>query len=193
MGDSTERFIEDEGGNVIEVKPYVLGKDIPIPLSSDVGDTVNRKFLKDNISGKFYPITFRSAILGGIGRGSSRDVIDFATYIHTNYEGVFKRTTMGNHLKYFTLSLTRKSGTLQVGDNILANNIPVTYMPEKDLVFRSMISPDTASRYTVYLSATDGRVHCFVKPLYEVMMDPMFALNPILKANEITGVAAYIE
>lgn len=191
MEDSTKRFIEDHNGNVIEVGKMALSSNNPMPIAST--SDVNLRWLKDNVSGRFYPITSRSFILGGIGRGSSREIIDFVTYINSKYEGVFKLVTMAGHVKYYVLDLTIKTGTFAPGDNILTNPIPVIYYPQKHLVFESNISPDETSKITVYLSATDGRVHCFIDPRYEVLVDPGFGLNPILYAKQVTGVAAFIE
>lgn len=191
MEDTTSRYMEDADGNVIAIDKFPIGRAAPMPIAD--GAKQYFKYMKDGVSGKFYPYTTRSAIQGGIGRGSSREILDFGTYINDKFTGSFTRIIMGDHLKYYMLSLTKTAGNLLVGDNTLINQLPVTYMPPKDLVFRSTISPDKTSRYSIYLSATDGRVHCFIKPTYNIITDPDFALVPVLEANTITAFAAFIE
>lgn len=191
MGDSIDRYITDEEGNVIAIGTYSLGTEAPAPLAS--GAEVNLRWLKDNVSGRFYPIITKSVLIGGVGRGSSRTVIDFTNYMNNNYTGSFKLIAIGDHIKYFTLNAEKKTGTLQPGDNIITNAVPVNYYPQKDLVFRASITEDTTSRVTVYLSATDGRVHCFVDPKYIISMDPTLTKTPVLTATKITGLASYLE
>lgn len=191
MSDSIDRFIMDEEGNVVDVGVYSLGAADPIPLAN--GAEVNLRWAKDNLSGKFYPITSKSYIIGGIGRGSSREVIDFGNYINANFSGSFKLISIGDHIKYFVLNVDRKTGVLQGGDNILVNALPVNYYPQKDLIFRSSISPDTTSRITVYLGAADGIVHCFVDPINSITLDPGLISTPVLSANNVTGLAVYLE
>lgn len=191
MNDSTSRFIEDADGNVVQIGAFLLGNDNAMPTSSTT--EVNLRWLKDNVSGRFYPITSRSYILGGIGRGSSREVLDFSNYIANKYEGTYKLVTMGNHVKYYVLEVNIKTGTLSNGDNIITNALPVTYYPQKHLVFTGSIDPDNTSKTTIYLSATDGRIHCYVDARHEIQTEPKFALVPVLTATKVVGIAPFIE
>lgn len=191
INDSDDRYIMDSDGNVTSIGTYAIGGEPPSPTT--VSTEINLKWLKDDISGKFYPITSRAFILGGIGRGSSKLITNFTNYISDNYEGIFNLIVIGDHIKYFNVKLKRKNGTLQAGDNILSNALPVNYYPQKHLVFRSSISPDTTSFFTLYLSSVDGRLHCFIDPRYQISIDPNLELSAILTAKEITGIAAFIE
>lgn len=192
MQDYTKKFIEDSDGNVIRINNMPLSTANPMPRA-DSSD-VNLRWLKDDISGKFYPMTSKSFIIGGIGRGSSKEILDFSSYIDFKCDGgIFKLVTMGGHIKYYVLNLALTSGVFAAGDNILTNPLPVAYYPQKDMVFTSNITPDETSKSTTYLSSTDGRIHCFIDPRYEILTEPKFAQIPILTARQVTGVAAYIE
>lgn len=153
---------------------------------------VNLKWLKDKASNKFYPIITRDCLIGGIGRGSKREVLDFSSYINTDYTGEFTLKIMAGHVKYYSIDISKIEGVFSPGDNILTGPIPVSYYPTIDLVFTSSINPDTTSKISVYLSSSDGRLHLYINNRYTITNNPL-TITPLITANNVTGVAPIIE
>jgi hypothetical protein len=88
--------------------------------------------------------------------------------------------TINDYIKYYYLDIVYEEGTLTEGDNIISEALPVTDIPENDIVFRTYVDEDSSCRYTLFLNSSDGKIHCIVIPLYEVSIE-----NDVLKKTAL--------
>lgn len=154
--------------------------------------SINRKYLKDNLSNKFYPIITRDCLVGGIGRGSNRTVVDLSGYLKNGYSGEFTLKIMGDHIHYYSINITKDSGVFNSGENIISDAIPVIYYPSTDLVFTGSISPDTTSKISLYISSVDGKIRLYVNDRKIISNNPL-TITSNITANTVTGIAATIQ
>ena len=93
-GGVIDRYIWDKDGNVISLGQFDINDSTITPIAPPEmpeGTMYESylRYLKDDISPKTYPITTKRCIMGGISRGSTREIIDLSSFISEAYEGSF--------------------------------------------------------------------------------------------------------
>lgn len=198
-----DKYLWDADGNIICLGQFSINDSSIVPLAppdipAGTYDTYLR-YLKDDISPKTYPITTKSCIMGGVGRGSTREVNDLSGFISDGYTGSISLINIGDHIKYYTISIKKTSGLFSDGENVLSRNLPIQYRPIYPLVLKGFISKDNIvdmiNKYTIYI-AINGVLRLITNPLYNVTYsesDHTITKTSLLDVNTLTAFGVYVE
>lgn len=211
VGGIIDKYIWDKDGNIICLGQYSINDNTICPLGppdmpeGTVYDTYLR-YLKDDISPKVYPITTKSCIMGGVGRGSTREVIDLSSFITNGYDGSINLINIGDHIKYYTIKIRKLSGVFTAGENVLSGSLPMQYRPAYPLVLKGYLGKnidggnnstiaDTFNKYVPYI-AINGVLRLIINPRYEVNYNSennSVESRPLIGTNLLTAFAVYVE
>lgn len=205
-GGVIDRYIWDKDGNVISLGQFDINDSTITPIAPPEmpeGTMYESylRYLKDDISPKTYPITTKRCIMGGISRGSTREIIDLSSFISEAYEGSINLINIGDHIKYLTVVIRKITGNFVDGENVLTRNLPIQYRPTYPLVLKGYLTNtiteaiDTVNKYTVYI-ALNGVLRLLTIPQYEVTYNgenQSVTTRPLIDSNSITAFAVYVE
>lgn len=205
-GGVIDRYIWDKDGNVISLGQFDINDSTITPIAPPEmpeGTMYESylRYLKDDISPKTYPITTKRCIMGGISRGSTREIIDLSSFISEAYEGSINLINIGDHIKYLTVVIRKITGNFVDGENVLTRNLPIQYRPTYPLVLKGYLTNtiteaiDTVNKYTVYI-ALNGVLRLLTIPQYEVTYNgenQSVTTRPLIDSNSITAFALYVE
>ena len=205
-GGVIDRYIWDKDGNIISLGQFDINDSTITPIAPPEmpEDTMYEsylRYLKDDISPKTYPITTKRCIMGGISRGSTREIIDLSSFISEAYEGSINLINIGDHIKYLTVVIRKITGNFVDGENVLTRNLPIQYRPTYPLVLKGYLTNtiteaiDTVNKYTVYI-ALNGVLRLLTIPQYEVTYNgenQSVTTRPLIDSNSITAFAVYVE
>ena len=205
-GGVIDRYIWDKDGNIISLGQFDINDSTITPIAPPgmPEDTMYEsylRYLKDDISPKTYPITTKRCIMGGISRGSTREIIDLSSFISEAYEGSINLINIGDHIKYLTVVIRKITGNFVDGENVLTRNLPIQYRPTYPLVLKGYLTNtiteaiDTVNKYTVYI-ALNGVLRLLTIPQYEVTYNgenQSVTTRPLIDSNSITAFAVYVE
>lgn len=201
-GGVVDKYIWDSDGNIICLGQFSIHDTSIVPIAppempGSSGD-IYLRYLKDNISPKTYPITTKSCIMGGISRGSTREVIDLSNFISADYTGNINLINIADHIKYYTINIKKVSGRFTDGENVLTRNLPIQYRPIYPLVLKGFISKDNGpvdmiNKYTIYI-AINGVLRLITNPRYDISLNNgTINKTSLMDANTLTAFAVYIE
>lgn len=205
-GGVIDRYIWDKDGNVISLGQFDINDSTITPIAPPEmpeGTMYESylRYLKDDISPKTYPITTKRCIMGGISRGSTREIIDLSSFISEAYEGSINIINIGDHIKYLTVVIRKITGNFVDGENVLTRNLPIQYRPTYPLVLKGYLTNtiteaiDTVNKYTVYI-ALNGVLRLLTISQYEVTYNgenQSVITRPLIDSNSITAFAVYVE
>ena len=205
-GGVIDRYIWDKDGNVISLGQFDINDSTITPIAPPEmpeGTMYESylRYLKDDISPKTYPITTKRCIMGGISRGSTREIIDLSSFISEAYEGSINLINIGDHIKYLTVVIRKITGNFVDGENVLTRNLPIQYRPTYPLVLKGYLTNtiteaiDTVNKYTVYI-ALNGVLRLLTISQYEVTYNgenQSVITRPLIDSNSITAFAVYVE
>lgn len=205
-GGVIDRYIWDKDGNVISLGQFDINDSTITPIAPPEmpeGTMYESylRYLKDDINPKTYPITTKRCIMGGISRGSTREIIDLSSFISEAYEGSINLINIGDHIKYLTVVIRKITGNFVDGENVLTRNLPIQYRPTYPLVLKGYLTNtiteaiDTVNKYTVYI-ALNGVLRLLTIPQYEVTYNgenQSVTTRPLIDSNSITAFAVYVE
>lgn len=123
----------------------------------------------------FYPITSAEAVVGGsITEGSKPTVVDLSYCIHPNFKlygtefiKLFKYNEIMSRIVVEVSKLDAYA--IQPGKNLIAEAIPVTYIPDIPIVMKTLT--DDPRWKAVVVFDIDGNIFLYATPYEEIVTD----------------------
>lgn len=120
----------------------------------------------------FYPITSAEAVVGGtITEGTKPTVVDLSYCITANFrltgDEFIRIYKYNNVMSRIVVEVSKLDAyAIQPGKNLIAEAIPVTYIPDMTLVMKTLTDDPRWKSSVVF--ETDGNIYLYTTP-YEVM------------------------
>ena len=123
----------------------------------------------------FYPITSAEAVVGGsITEGSKPTVVDLSYCIHPNFKlygtefiKLFKYNEIMSRIVVEVSKLDAYA--IQPGKNLIAEAIPVTYIPDMPIVMKTLTDDPRWKAAVVF--DIDGNIYLYATPYEEMTTD----------------------
>lgn len=146
----------------------------------------------------FYPITCLEAVVGGnIGAGTPPTEIDLTGYITEDFKSEYSEIKLYKYDDKMTQIVVEveRNPSYDINpttENIIATGIPVTYIPERDIVLKTLTDDTNCKAVVVFKTTGDISLFCIPEERVDIEGD-LVLVNPIMSMNQISSVGIILK